>query len=344
MTNTFIWCTIIIWNGDIMLNVNHNNVEAFFDYLDEATNIIFENQKKDYLNCFLKAIDYILKDDLSLNSLDDEIIKELDLIYQKIADITFNKEEIRKAVQLSLLKAFKYLNISFDMITPDTVGILYSYLVDLLFTNHENISVFDPNVGCGNLLFSLINNSKIEFNKIYGVDINYHFLDVSIHLANLLEYSVEFFNQNNLDKLLVPPVDLVISDLPTGNEENSSSEFNYKPYIMMDNFMKYGKEGAYYIYLIPNNFFTQPQNEMIKEIILSNTFIQAIIELPQSMFTDKKYQKSIIILQKKGKNIKVNKEILMLSFPNFNDKEKVTKAIDKINHWHKQNKLFGGLS
>jgi len=329
-----------------MLSVNHKNIEIFFDYLDEVTEIIYKNSKKDYLDSLLLAIDYILNDESLTNMLATDILKEVKSNYELINNITFNKEEIRKALQLSLLKAFKHLNISFNEITPDTIGILFSYFIDILFKDKNNISVLDANVGCGNLLFSMLNNTKVQCEKLFGIDYNYKYLNISLHIANLLEYEVEFFNQNNLSKLLVPPVDLIISDLPVGFEDNIESldlqtaknNISYKPYLMIENLMKYGKEGSYFIYLIPNEFFNESHNELIKEIILSETHIQAIIQLPLDMFKDERYQKSIIILQKRGKNIKVNKEILMLSFPSFSNKNKVTKAIDKINQWFKKNK------
>lgn len=333
-----------------MLKVNHKNIEVFFDYLDEATDFIYNTTKKDYLDSLLLAIAFIIKDDIALNDLDIEIIDELNKFYNNISDITFNKEEIRKAVQLSLLKAFKHLNISFSELTPDTIGILFAYFVDMFFQRQTNLSIFDATCGCGNLLFSLINNTSTNFNKIYGVDNNYQFLNVCLHLANLLEYEGEFFYQNNLSKLLVPKVDLVISDLPVDNEEDIKdlnlltykNSVRYKPYLMIENLMKYGKDGCLYMYLIPNDFFNHKDNQLIKNIILTNTYIQAIIELPLNMFKDKKFQKSILLLQKKGKDIKVNKEILMLSFPSFSNKDKANKAIEKINQWFIHNKQYGG--
>lgn len=333
-----------------MLKVNHKNIEAFFDYLDEASEFIYNSTQKNYLDSLLLAIAFIIKDDIAFNDLDTVVINELNNLYQNISDITFNKEEIRKAVQLSLLKAFKHLNISFSELTPDTIGILFAYLVDMFFKHQENISIFDATCGCGNLLFSLMNNAKVIFNKIYGVDNNYQFLNVCLHLANLLEYEGEFFYQNNLSKLLVPRVDLIISDLPIDNEEEIKAldlvtyknDVRYKPYLMMENLMQYGKDGCLFFYLIPNDFFSNKHHQLIKKIILTNTYIQAIIELPLEMFTDKKYQKSILILQKKGKDIKINKEILMLSFPSFSDKDKANKAIEKINQWFNHNKQYGG--
>ncbi len=324
-----------------MININHEKVERFYDYLDEASLIIYNRMKLDYLDCFLYAVDYILVNEKRLNKLEQPVMDELGNAYKKIADESFNKEEIRKAFQLLLLKTFKHLQFNMSDITPDSIGLLFAYFTDLFFKAGSKINVLDATVGCGNLLFSMINNSNRDFDKIYGIDINSPYIDIAYHLADLLEYEVEFFNQNNLDMMLVSPSDLIICDLPVDEEKDinkleivtAKNNVKYKPYLMIDNFMKYGKDGCYFIYLIPNDFFVHTYNELMKDIILKNTYIQAIIELPKDMFTDAKYQKSILILRKKGEKVKINKEILMLSFPSFKETEKVKTSIDKINQW-----------
>ncbi len=328
-----------------MLSINHDKIEKFYDFLDKATLFIYQEAKLNYLDSFLMSVDYMLAQDEKLNRLDEKVMDGLNRLYEKKEEETYNKEEIRKAFQLSLLKAFKHLKLNMNDITPDSIGMLFSYFVDLFFQKQDRISVLDANVGCGNLLFSMTNNSNKVFSKMVGVDINPIYLDISLRLANLLENEVEFFNQNNLEKMLIPPVDLIISDLPVDDEKdiksysllNTKNKITYKPYLMIENLMKYGKEGCYYFYLIPNDFFTKPKNDVMKDIILKESHIQAIIELPVDMFKEKRNQKSILILRKRGQGLSVNKEILMLRFPSFKEKDKVKRAIDKVHQWYHQN-------
>ncbi len=317
-----------------MLNVNQNKVEAFYDFLDEASLFIFEQKKISYLESLLIASDYILMIEETTNQLEESLLVQLDTLYQNIEDEAFNKEEIRKAFQLALLKAFKHLNRSINDITPDSIGLLFAYFVDLLFHDLDSIDVLDATVGSSNLLLSMMNNSVKTYEKIYGADIDASYLQIALRLANLLEYPIEFFNQNNLNQMLVSPVDLVISDLPIDEVEvNHNHQITYKPYLMIEALMKYGNAGSYFMYTIPADFFSHSKNEFIKEVILKECYIEALIELPISMFKEAKYQKNILILRKKGKGVQNNNEILMLSFPDFQEKEKVMNAIDKINQW-----------
>lgn len=317
-----------------MKNLKQNKTEKFYDFIDETTLYIYEQTKKSYLDSLLLTYDFLLANDETINSLELVIVEKISEFYQKIAEESFSKEEISKAFLLAMLKAFKHQKMNMSEITPDSIGILFAFLVDKFFSDYKSIDVMDACVGTGNLLITMMNNSHKKFGKIYGVDIDTTYLNIALRHANLLEYQIEYFNQNSMDNLLVPPVDLIICDLPTIDNGSTDDEDTYK---LIENLMKYTKAGGYYIYLIPNDFFNQTHNENIKEIILSNTHIMAIIELPLNLFKDPKYQKSILVLKKRGENVLVNTEILMLRFPSFSEKEKVMNAIDKINQWYDNN-------
>ncbi|MDF2700175.1 MAG: hypothetical protein K0Q49_1731 [Haloplasmataceae bacterium] len=326
-----------------MLNVKQNKVEQFYDCLDEICLIINNYSKLDYLECLIKACDFILNNPVELD-IDDDGIKLINDQLAKIDEEKFNKEEVRHAYQLAMLKGFKHIDANISEITPDTIGILISYFTNYLFNKTDQISVLDATVGTANLLTTVINNStNIQFANIYGVDVNYGYMNLGLKLAQLLNYNIEFINQNALKPFLVAPVDLIICDLPIGDEVNYLPEelitvknnMSYEPYLLIEGLMKYSKEGGYLIYLIPNDFFTHENNQIIKDIILQVTFIQAIIQLPQSLFGNASIHKSILILRKRGVGILPTKEILMLDFPDFSEVNKVNRAIDKINQWFK---------
>ncbi len=312
-----------------MANLKQTKIEKFYDFIDKTTLYIYEQTKKSYVDSLLLTYDFVLSNDESINSLDIVVVEKISEFYQKISEDSFSKEDIRKAFLLAMLKAFKHQFMNMNEITPDSIGVIFAFLVDKFFHNHKSIDVFDATVGTGNLLITMLNNSCSKFGKIYGVDTETTYLNFALRLANLLEYKIEFFNQNSMKKLLIPPVDLLICDLPITE--------NLDTVKLLDNLMNYTKVGGYFIYLIPNDFFNQTHNVKIKETILNNTHIMAIIELPLSLFKDPKYQKSILVLRKRGENILINTEILMLRFPNFSEKDKVMNAIDKINQWYDNN-------
>ena len=67
-----------------------------------------------------------------------------------------SKEDIRKALQLAVLKGMKEHIQPHHQMTPDALGLLAGYLVEL-FVKKEQAVILDPAVGTGNLLLTVMN-------------------------------------------------------------------------------------------------------------------------------------------------------------------------------------------
>ena len=93
--------------------------------------------------------------------------------------------------------------------------------------------------------------------------------------------------------------------------------------------------GGRMLLLIPNDFFTRIGNENARSHF-TETHIQALIALPNDLFKSIDVQKSILILQKRGENVDITKDILVFNFPSFNDQQAVQAAIVKLENWFKQ--------
>ena len=315
-----------------MQSTKPKQVELFFDVLDQSSMLIHEETKKNYLECLLITVDVFLNQ--NDHQLGEALITELEAIFKPIMESSFQKEVVRKAFQLAMFKGFKHIDQSIGEITPDSIGMLFAYFIDCFYKKDTSISILDPTVGTGNLLMTILNNSHLHYSKIAGIDINYPYIDIAYHMAKLLDYDLELIHQDLMSPLKVSKVDCLVSDLPI--QINRTSE--YLPYVYIKHLMSVVKPGGYYFYLIENDFFNQPNRESLKEIILSESYIQALIELPISLFSRKEHQKSILILQKKGDGVLPVKDMLIQSFPKMSDQDKVKQAITQINHWFKQNK------
>ena len=58
-----------------------------------------------------------------------------------------------------------------------------------------------------------------------------------------------------------------------------------------------------------------------------------MIQLPDELFRNKQSQKSILILQKKGKQAKQTKEVLLVKLDSLKEPEKVTKFFNEFKNW-----------
>ena len=274
----------------------------------------------DYLTGIYNTVENILDNEVS-QKVSEEKQKELMEIYNRIDDYEFKKEEIRKAVQLSILKGFKHRNIHNGDMTPDSIAIFMNYLVNKFFDKKE-LKVLDPLVGTSNLLATIANNSENSYSFI-GVDQSEEMIKISQCMMELLGYESDFYLQDSLTG--IPDlVDLIVSDLPDIAVEN-----DYLPGEVVKKYISNLKPEMPLIALVPNTFFDNAS----KEEIMENANLEGLIKLPDSLF-QKGYEKSILILTRKG--TKERTEFLLLDLESITDRAIVTDAMATIDNFFKR--------
>lgn len=318
-----------------MFEVNHQKVEKFYDCISETASILYKHLSKSYLDALILAIKYLLDGEIINDDLDAETIAELNRHYQALEQESFNPEEMRRAYQLALLFGLKQDHRSLSQITPDSIGLLLTYFIERFYDQKTVIDILDATVGSGNLLVSILNQTKREFRHIYGVDKDYQQLELALSLAELIDYDIEFIHQDSRKPLIVPQFNLIIADLPSGYEPLTNNPD--VPVEIIENLMQYNQAGGFFFYLIPADLFSRENSQKLKEVILNHSHIQALISLPDSMFKTKEAKKAILILRKRGPEILPTKEILVLEMPSMQQRDQVKQALNRFDQWFAQN-------
>ena len=114
-----------------MQDIKMDNLELFYDCVDESNNLLYEVLHKDYFSLIEETVGNILAGEV-ISDIDDDAASKLQQIYDKIADVDFSVEDVRKAMQAIILKGFKEMRIPNGNTTPDTLGIFMAYLVTKL--------------------------------------------------------------------------------------------------------------------------------------------------------------------------------------------------------------------
>ncbi|MFJ3386170.1 MULTISPECIES: class I SAM-dependent methyltransferase [unclassified Lysinibacillus] len=255
------------------------------------------------------------------------------------------KEDVRKAIQIAVLKGMRKGSQPNHQMTPDTLGLLVGYFVEQLFAERletEKISILDPAVGTGNLLLTVMNllDGKTEAT---GVEVDELLIRIAAATADLTEQPVSLFRQDTLQDLLVNPADAVVCDLPVGyypNEEVAldyelcaSEGMSYAHHLFIEQSINYTKDGGYLFFLAPTHLFESEQSKQLHKYIQKHAWIQAIIQLPDTMFANKALEKSIVILQKQGKEFNAPKEVLLAKVPNMQNKQALAMFFEKVKMW-----------
>ena len=189
------------------------------------------------------------------------------------------KEDMRKAIQIAILKGMRKSSQPNHQMTPDTLGLLVGYFVEQFFEKEMaagTVSVVDPALGTGNLLFTVMNamDGKLQAT---GVEVDDLLIRLAAATGDLIEQPVTLYRQDALEKLLVDPVDAVVCDLPVGyypNEEVAldyelcaAEGMSYAHHLFIEQSLNYTKEGGYVFFLIPANLFESEQAKQLHKYI-----------------------------------------------------------------------------
>ncbi|MGN4124081.1 class I SAM-dependent methyltransferase [Lysinibacillus sphaericus] len=255
------------------------------------------------------------------------------------------KEDVRKAIQIAILKGMRKGSQPNHQMTPDTLGLLVGHFVEQIFAERlekGKLSIMDPAVGTGNLLLTVMNllDGKIEAS---GVEVDELLIRLAAATADLTEQPVSLFRQDALQDLLVDPVDAIVCDLPVGYYPNddvaldyelcATEGMSYAHHLFIEQSVNYTKDGGYLFFLAPTHLFESEQSKQLHKYIQKHAWIQAIIQLPDTMFANKSLEKSIVILQKQGVHCKAPKEVLLAKVPNMQNKQALAMFFEKVKMW-----------
>lgn len=297
--------------------MDSKNIDIFYDYIDEAAMLIYQDTHLPYLQALVRAIDGLVGN-LNDSMLSMETIGKLDEIYDELAKINFLNEEVRIAFELLVIKGLKDSNkYPLDMITPDAIGYLFSNIVNR-YTD-ENDLVLDIGVGTGNLIYTIHNYSEKKLN-FYGIEKDELLCNLSRVSAEAQAIDINIFCNDALDGLGFK-VNMIVCDIVhDGSEE-------YLPYKILDTYVNNLEDDGLFMFLIDNDFFSQPNLNDFKTNFVGS--LLGLIVLPETMFKSAEKCKSVLIGSKK----KIDDDILIVNFPSLKDEAKVKETIEIINEW-----------
>lgn len=304
-----------------------NKMELFYDYFDAIAMHLYEVNKKPYLESMNLAFQFLLEDKVD-EQIDDEDREFLQQEKEKIIDVEFTPEEIRKSVQLGLLKGYKHMNVSNAFLTPDTIGLFIAYLVDKTYSEPIKF-VLDPMVGSGNLVYTVLNSIEQDA-KVIGVDNDPLKCELARNLGDLMDYDNQVFMQETLS-FFANEMDLILCDLPI--QENKKP---YLPYQIIAHHLDSLASEKFMFVIIENDFFEQDKMDVFKQELDEKAHMFGLIKLSDTLF--KNVEKSILILQKKEHQDDKIKDFLLIDLPSFEDQEGMSQTIQQIELWFNNRK------
>lgn len=305
-------------------------IEQLFTFIDSAAGSVQEAENVSYLEGVLVALN---------GWLDGKHIPEGE----------WDRNDIRKGIQLALLKGMRESAQVNHQMTPDSLGLLVGYLVEQFFeeslTKKETITMLDPALGTGNLLLTVMNLIGDQIMGA-GVELDDLLIQLAAASADLQQQPVALYHQNALMPLLIDPVDAIVCDVPVGyypDEEYANANYaihaeegmTYAHHLFIEKSINQLRDGGYAFFLVPSTIFESEQARQLFTYIKANTWIQAVIQLPMTLFKKEQMAKSIFVVQKKSDTEKPVKDVLLAKVPSLANPQALEQFFARVRQWKK---------
>ncbi|MFC2948656.1 class I SAM-dependent methyltransferase [Virgibacillus sediminis] len=319
-------------------------VELLFEWMDNTTDIIQKHIEEPYLDSLAFTMELMFLQEVP-DDVDDILTHKLEHALKELDMGRYEIGEIRKGVQLAILKGMKDSTQQQHLMTPETVAMLVGYFAEKLSKKEGKLTVFDPAGGTANLLTTVLSRLEQDVEAFAG-EVDPTLINLAALNANLQKQNIEFFHQDSLRPFLMDPVDMVVSDLPVGYypddirageyELRAEEGHSYAHHLFIEQSLNYVKPGGYLIFVVPDFLFDSDQSDKLHSFLQENAHIVGVVRLPESAFKSDKHIKSILILQKKGNGTEAPKQPLLAQIPSFKNANAMADILGKMNQWFVQ--------
>ncbi|WP_213423530.1 class I SAM-dependent methyltransferase [Bhargavaea massiliensis] len=304
------------------------NTERIFNFLDGHAERISKNEGTLYLEAVLETVRAWADGKTS-----PEVEKA-------------SKEEVRKGLQLAMLKGMKESAQPNHQMTPDSIGLIAGYLADRLSGGKPYVTLFDPAIGTGNLLFTVMNFMDGR-TAASGSEIDDLLIQLAAASADLLSQPVTLYHQDSLRPLMVDPADFVITDLPVGYYPDDENAMNYNlraeeghsyaHHLFIEQSMRHLKKGGHGIFVAPANLFESEFATQLHTFLKDEAEILGVIALPEGLFKNRANAKSLLLLRKPDARTGPKPEVLLAQAPDLKNANAVSAFFGKVDAWAEQN-------
>ncbi|WP_247906655.1 class I SAM-dependent methyltransferase [Streptococcus anginosus] len=264
---------------------------------------------------------------------------------ETLKSLKLSKEEWRRAYQFLLMKAAQTEPLQANhQFTPDSIGFILTFLIDQL-SKKEHIDILEIGSGMGNLAETILNNTQRNVDYL-GLESDDLLIDISASIADVMDAKVSFVQGDAVRPQVLKESDVIISDLPVGfypddsiaarYEVASTQEHTYAHHLLMEQSLKYLKPDGYAIFLAPNDLLSSSQSDLLKKWLQKHAQIVAMIALPEALFGNAAYVKTIFVLKKQEEQA-VQPFVYALS--DLQDQNDLLEFSEKFQNWSRESEI-----
>ena len=311
--------------------MDFEKIEQAYTYLLENIQIIQNDLATNFYDALIEQNSIYLDGQTNL-----QVVKDNNKSLKRLA---LRKEEWLRTYQFLLMKAAQTEPLQANhQFTPDTVALLLIFIIEELWPAQE-LNLLELGSGMGILGASFLTSldKKVDY---LGVEIDDLLIDLAASITEVIGLPAVYAQGDAVRPQILKESDIIISDLPIGYypddqvasryEVAASDEHTYAHHLLMEQSLKYLKNGGFAIFLAPSNLLSSPQSDLLKLWLKKNAQLVAMITLPENLFSQDSNSKAIFVLQKKGLKAV---EPFVYPLNNLRDSQELVDFKEKFQNW-----------
>lgn len=333
--------------------MSEKDMQSYFDKLDEANSLLKKALRVSNIETLAETLTNISDGKVYVENgvPDAETVQKLEAVYQSLKDLNLTPLQLKQAITVSIIKAQKEDKSEVNkLMTPDAIGLIASLIAYevLNVQNKKNVNIVDPTVGTGNLLIEFIEQlrmtDKFHINAA-ALDNDETLVALAKSFSEVMNINLDAYHQDSIAEWDITDIDMAVADLPVGYypiddnakkfKTKSDKGHSYAHHLLIEQTMNNLNDDGIGIFIVPSQIFQTDQAKKLSEWMVSSVYLQAVLDLPATLFASKEAQKAIVVLQKHGNNAKQVGNVLMGTIPDINNPKLFEGFKDQLQDWAK---------
>lgn len=337
------------------LMAEDNELQNYFDLLSNASKILKQALSSTYVDALAETLTNLADGKVYVENgaPDQETVTKLDKLYEQIKAIKLSEVQHKQAITVNIIQAQRLDNAEVNkLMTPDTIGLLSSLVAFEIFKamKVKNINMIDPTIGTGNLLIEFIEQMNLagDFDiNAAGIDNDETLIGLAKAFSEVMNLNLDAYHQDAIAEWDVTDINLALADLPVGYYpvDDNAAKFktkaeeghSYAHHLLIEQTMNNLNDGGIGMFIVPSAIFQTDQAKKLSEWMVSNVYLQAVLDLPSNLFASKESQKAIVVLQKHGGTAQQAGNVLMGTIPETENVKDFENFRNQVQDWAKTN-------
>ena len=337
------------------LMAEENEMQNYYDLLNQASTLLQKSLGTSYTDSLAETLTNLADGKVYVENgaPDPETVKKLEDVYSQLKQISLSQVQMKQAITVNIIQAQRQDKVEVNkLMTPDTIGLIASLIAFEIFSslNKHTINMIDPTIGTGNLLIEFIEQLKLagdfEINAA-GIDNDEALVSLAKAFSEVMNLNLDAYHQDGIAEWDVTDIDLAIADLPVGYYpiDDNAAKFktkadeghSYAHHLLIEQTMNNLNDGGIGMFIVPSAIFQTDQAKKLSEWMVSNVYLQAVLDLPSNLFASKEAQKAIVVLQKHGGTAQQSTNVLMGTIPETANVKEFEGFRNQVQDWAKNN-------